>query len=169
MKRPFFCRFLSPLFFILLVNFSNPLLAQDTDRDPVQIFDFAIAEELQAYDNLKLDATHANLLDPSASEENINEVLASWSDFHQRIGQHLADNEFSWNIEADDIQVIHKVYFDPSGQVTNYFFRVISSQVSEETRNEYARLVAGFVTTERIDYTMSTQFAQCGKTRMAVN
>ncbi|MGB0346143.1 MAG: hypothetical protein ACPGGA_01585 [Balneolaceae bacterium] len=169
MKRPFFGHLLSTLFFILLAIFSSPLLAQNTDRGPVQIFDFAVAEELQAYDNLNLDATHANLLDPSASEQDINEVLASWSDFHQRIGQHLADNEFSWNIEADDIQVIHKVYFDPSGQVTNYFFRVISSQVSEETRNEYARLISDFIETERIDYTMSTQFAQCGKTRMAVN
>ena len=135
------------------------------NKEVIRVFNFQDKEEFTAYQSLNLDESYPNLLDPQISKSDHNAVIESWSDFHQRIGTFLSDNEFTWGVEDKSISIVQKIYFEPNGRIKYYFFRVLNENVTNEKLGQFANLIAEFAETNRIDFQTDTSFAQCGKTK----
>lgn len=139
--------------------------AATEEKDAVFIVNFDDKEAFGEFRALNLDDTHPNLLIPENSEADHAAVLKSWSDLHQHIGTHLAENDFSWGVEDSSITMLQKIYFKPNGEIKTYFFRIFNENVSEETKAEFAVLLRDFAEDNRIEVQREGDFAQCGKTR----
>lgn len=138
-----------------------------SSKDSIQVYYFSNSDLLKTYESLDLDASHANLLNPQESKEEINAVIASWSDLHQRIGKYLAEKDFKWGSEDENVGILQKIYFDKTGNITHYFFRVFNEDVTEEKKEEFADHLRAFAKSNTISIKRDQQFAQCGKTRYA--
>lgn len=130
----------------------------------IKVFNFDDKEERSAYLSLNLDDSHPNLLNPQISKSELNAVVESWSDLHQQIGSFLSQNNFTWGVEDKSISILQKIYFQPNGEMKYYFFKVLTENVSEEKKAQFAELISEFARTHRIDYQLEQSFAQCGKT-----
>ena len=134
-------------------------------KEEIGVFDFDNAKELSAYNQMNLDETHPNLLNPQISSSDYNTVMASWTDLHNRIGSFLSENQFEWGVQDSTITIVHKIYFKPDGKIENYFFNVLNKEVTNEKRERFSHLIAEFARNSSIDYQKNDPFAQCGKTR----
>lgn len=134
----------------------------------VNVYNFDDKEALKRYESLQLDESHPNLLDPRFSKESHEEVIENWTQLHRELAGFLSDKEFSWGTEEENVAIVHKIYFAPSGEITAYFFNVLNSDISESKTAEFAELVSEFVDTAAIALTRESTFAQCGKTRYPV-
>lgn len=136
----------------------------DKDLITIETFDFKNKEDMSRYNSLNLDESHPNMLNPNNSKNDIEVVQKSWIDLHQRIGNYLEKNDFDWESDDDKIIIWHKFYFEPSGKIKAYFFRIVNNSVTESKRAEYEQLIIAFAKVEQIDFNKEFQFAQCGKT-----
>lgn len=110
----------------------------------------------------KLDATHANLLNPNESDANIQEVYKSWTGVHQQLQKFLKKNNFKWSINASSVKMYNRFYFDKNGNIKVFAFRFFT-KVNKETQNRFINLMEKFVKTHAISIHRDTAFAQCGK------
>ena len=131
----------------------------------VVVVNFDDKEKLSEFLALNLDDTHPNLLNPDISKTDHDAVLKSWEDLHQRIGSHLAENNFTWGIEDSSITIVQKIYFKPNGAIETYFFNVLNKDVTLEKKEQFAVLIADFAGKNRLGIQQEGSFAQCGKTR----
>ena len=133
--------------------------------ETINVFNFDNKQELSNYNNLNLDETHPNLLNPQISKSEYNSVMKSWIDLHQRIGKHLSENGFSWEVESSSITIVQKIYFNSNGEIQNYFFNVLNENVTKEKKKQFADLILSFSKNNGIEYKSEEKFAQCGKTK----
>lgn len=131
----------------------------------VSVFNYDNEQELSEFNALNLDDTHPNLLNPQISKSDYDKVVTSWTDLHQQIGNYIAENEFSWEVSDSSITIVHKIYFNPNGEIQNYFFKVMNESVNQDKREQFADLISSFAKNHRIDFKKDEDFAQCGKTR----
>ena len=148
---------------LLLVNTIS--IAQAQSQHAPQIFNAAIKEDLAAYKSLNLDDTHPNLLDPAIAKSDHQKVIASWTDLHKSIGEFLGQQNFSWDNEGKSVSIWQKIYFNPNGKVTHYFYHISNPEISAEKKKEFGKLVSDYVSGFGIAITRPEQFAQCGKTK----
>ncbi|WAC01726.1 hypothetical protein N7U66_17775 [Lacinutrix neustonica] len=134
-------------------------------NDHIGVFNYDNKQELSQYNTLHLDATHPNLLNPKISTSDYNLVVKSWSNLHQRIGDFLSKNNFDWEVEDHSIAIVHKIYFSAEGKIKNYFFKVLTENVSEEKKEQFASLILKFSKDNPINFKKEGPFAQCGKTK----
>ncbi|MCC1484532.1 hypothetical protein [Winogradskyella immobilis] len=131
----------------------------------VAIYNFADKENFNAFNRLELDKTHPNLLNPQVSKSNYNDIRTSWTKLHQDIGNYISKNDFDWNTNDSIINIVHKFYFKPNGSISHYFYNIRNSNISDETKSEYGKLLQQFSNTNKISITRGSTFAQCGKTK----
>ena len=129
----------------------------------VGTFNYDNKQELTEYRELNLDETHPNLLNPQISTSDYNSVIKSWKDLHQRIGNHLSNKKFTWEVEDSYINIVQKIYFKPNGEIKYIFFNVLNPNVTQEKKEQFAKLISDFANTNRIDFKLDKSFAQCGK------
>mgnify|MGYP000106095643 CR=1 FL=1 len=110
----------------------------------------------------KLDATHANLLNPNESDANIQEVYKSWTEVHQQLQKFLKKNNFKWNVNAPSVKMYNRFYFDLNGNIKVFTFRFFT-KVSKETEKKFVNLMLKFTKKHTIGIKRNTAFAQCGK------
>ncbi|MEH6535647.1 MAG: hypothetical protein V7719_04595 [Psychroserpens sp.] len=165
---------IKPLFIILVTlgitscnekTESKVEIVKNANLIPIGIFNFDNKQQLAQYNKLNLDKTHPNLVNPKISKSDYNSVMKSWTDLHQRIGTYLSENRFNWETEDNSINIIHKIYFKPNGEIENYFFNVLTKNVTKEKKERFANLISDFAMDNRIDYKKEGNFAQCGKTK----
>ena len=140
-------------------------VADDQKPNTVSIYNYSNQEELDEYNQLNLDESHPNLLNPEISKSDYNAAVESWTELHQQIGSYLSKNSFSWGVDEKTISIVQKIYFEPNGQISRYFFRVLNQDVTKETKEQFARLISDFAKTHSIDFQLDHKFAQCGKTK----
>ncbi len=129
----------------------------------IGVFNFDNKQELAEYNRINLDDTHPNLLNPQISKSDYNVVMESWTDLHQRIGAYLSKNEFNWEVKDSSISIVQKIYFNPNGEIENYFFNVLNENVTKEKKEQFADLISTFAKDNRIDFKRDENYAQCGK------
>ena len=112
-----------------------------------------------------MDENHPNLLNPEISKSDLNAVMKSWTDLHQRIGAYLFENEFNWDIEDSSTTIVQKIYFNSDGEIENYFFHVLNENVTKEKKELFADLILNFAKKNKIEFESVGKFAQCGKTK----
>lgn len=150
--------------FFALIAFHS-IHAQTAKAPTPKIYNAGNASEIADYVQLALDETHPNLLDPRVARDDQKNVIASWTDLHQRIGQYLADNNFSWGTMAESISMYQKIYFNANGQITHYLFNIRNPDIPMEKKEEFGEYLARFAAENSISYAWTAQFAQCGKIR----
>ncbi|SDB31472.1 hypothetical protein SAMN03097699_0654 [Flavobacteriaceae bacterium MAR_2010_188] len=131
----------------------------------IGIYNFDNKQELIEYNKMNLGESHPNLLNPQISKTDYDSVMESWTDLHQQIGNYLSENKFTWEVEDETITIVHKIYFEPNGEIENYFFNVLNQTVTKEKKEQFADLISDFAETNRIDFKRDKSFAQCGKTK----
>lgn len=136
-----------------------------SETKEVATFNFDNKKELSKYRELELDRTHPNLLNPEISKTEYKLVRESWTDLHQRIGTYLSERDFNWEIGDPSVDIVHKIYFNPNGEIENYFFNVLNENVSQQKKEEFANLISEFAKNHRIGLNKDERFAQCGKTK----
>ena len=127
-----------------------------------EVFDASIPSDVKTYQKLRLDDKCPNLLDPTIAKDEIKEIGKAWMDLNQKIGNFLAKNNFHWESDASAIKVWHKFYFHKDGTLNKYFFNFITN-ISQEKKNEYKKLIEEFAKNYKLPLTKESQFAQCGK------
>jgi len=157
------CTLISIVMLVGSISFS----ANAQNQTGVRTYDFNVEDQREQFQSLSLDDDHPNLLNPEISADDIDQVRQSWGSLHQQIGSFLKENQFDWEVEGDDIAIVHKIYFTPEGQMRHYFFRVINEEVTLEKRQEYAQLLMEFSKKHVLDLDREEPYAQCGKTRYA--
>lgn len=130
----------------------------------IGVYNYDNKQELKEFNQLNLDDTHPNLLNPQVSKSDYNTVVKSWTELHQKIGTYLSENKFNWEIEDSTISIVQKIYFEPNGQIKNYFFNVLNENVTQEKKAQFAELISEFAKQNKIDFEQNINFAQCGKT-----
>lgn len=116
------------------------------------------------FNKLELDKSHPNLLDPKNPNSKNDSIRNSWIKLHQNVVRYLSDHNFSWNTDNKRIKSFQKIYFDSNGKITHYYFKIINEDVSEDTKEEFAKLLAEFSKNFMIDIQKEHPFAQCGST-----
>jgi hypothetical protein len=135
------------------------------DDQPPLVFNFSNKTELAEYGSLNPDETHDNLQNPQISKADYEKVVQSWTDLHQKIGSHLSKNNFEWDTADSTISIVHKIYFQPSGEIKYHFFKILTPDVSKENSEEFSSLLSSFAGDYKMNLTRETSFAQCGKAR----
>lgn len=155
--------------FIFSIFFGSSSCIEKTEkadnRKAIGVFNNDNEQQLTEYNKLNLDDTHPNLLNPQISKSDHSLVMKSWTNLHQKIGSHLSENKFNWEVKDSAISVVQKIYFTPQGAIENYFFKVLNKTVRIEKKEEYANLISSFAKNNRIEYKKDSNFAQCGKTK----
>lgn len=132
---------------------------------PAQVYNVDNTPELEEFRKLNMDESHPNLLDPRNSKEQHDTVISSWRGIHQQIGVFLADNNFDWGTEDSTVQIIHKIYFHPTGEIKTHVFKVMNPDISTQKQEEFGQLLSAFSEKHSIAFSQDKPFAQCGKTR----
>ena len=142
------------------------LFAQEHD---VKIYNFHNSEEMDEFRRLNLDESHENLLNPNVSKDSINQVIESWTALHQAIGKHLKSTDFNWQIEVENISIVHRIYFHNDGKIKTHFFRVLTPELPKEVTQAFSDQLQVFDKSYQLNITRENDFAQCGKVRYPVN
>ena len=128
------------------------------------VLNLAIDDQYQQYEDLKLSEAYVDLMDPRNSDKaDPEKVYASWSNFHQQIGNILAKENFSWGTDEPIIRMQNKVYFNKEGKVEHYAFFIGTSSVTEEKQKEFGEIVQKHLSEIKINLERKEQFAQCGR------
>lgn len=158
----------------LITLFGHAVFAQELVQMQIKevkavVVDLA-SDDRPARLNLEhLDKLHTNLLDPSASGDQFEAVIASWTNFHEQIVAYLDEVGFNWGVETDYVKLFHRFYFNSDGTVACYIFKVFDEQVSEATRESYKNHLEDFLKVHPIDLKRAYLFAQCGKSSYPVS
>lgn len=122
--------------------------------------------DMTKYEVLNLDSTYLNLLDPkNVSQEELNEVYHSWTEFHQSVIFFINENNFKWGVQDSTISIINKIYFNKGGTIDYYGFKILNKSVTEEKKEEFKDILKSFSKSVKIDLERKDNFAQCGKTK----
>lgn len=140
-------------------------ITQNKKNEKITVFNFDNKQQLAEYNKLNLDENHPNLLNPEISKSDLNKVIKSWTDLHQRIGKTMAEQGFKWDVEDSSITIVHKIYFNSNSEIESYFFNVLNDNVSNQKKEEFAELISNFAVNNKIEYKSEGKFAQCGKTK----
>lgn len=120
-----------------------------------------------AYNEIKklnLDSTYTNLLDPrNVSESEYKIVAESWSEFHKKVPQFIKEENFKWEVSDSTITILNRIYFDKSGTIDYYTFKIRNTSVSAEKRAEYEKVLQKFSKEVKLDLKRTEKYAQCGK------
>jgi hypothetical protein len=120
-----------------------------------------------AYNKIKkmnLDSTYTDLLDRrNVSESEYKIVVKSWYGFHKKVSQFIKEENFKWEVPDSTITILNRIYFDKSGTVDYYLFRIRNPSVSAEKRTEYEKLLQKFSKEVKLDLKRTEKYAQCGK------
>ncbi|MBO3099952.1 hypothetical protein [Gelidibacter pelagius] len=163
---------------LMLILFLGAISCKETTDNKIKtivketnftVFNFDNKQELAAYNKLNLDHTHPNLLNPKISTTDYEIVIKSWTDLHQRIGNHLSKNAFHWEVKDSSIVIVHKIYFKPNGNIESYFFNILNDDITKEKKEQFALLISDFAKHNRIEFKSEESFAQCGKTKYVNN
>jgi len=111
---------------------------------------------------MELDKKHPNLLNPSISKKNYDSVLGSWTELHKELNDFLNKNNFEWDVNEEKIKIFNKIYFDKSGKVKVYAFRILNRNAAKKS-DEYGQLMLKFLKGIKISIARDFDFAQCGK------
>ena len=112
----------------------------------------------------ELDSIYPNLLDPrNVSENEMEEVRASWVNLHQHMQTFLAENNFDWGVNDSLISIVNRIYFSPDGEIEYYLFGIQNENVAEEKKNAYKKILESFSAKKEINLERRRRFAQCGK------
>ena len=152
---------------ILLVSCKQKSTEKETEiiKDPKIVS----GNNEMAYNEIKkmnLDSTYTNLLDPrNVSESEYKIVAKSWSEFHKKISRFIKEENFKWEVPDSTITILNNIYFDKSGTIDYYTFKIKNPSVSNEKRTEYEKVLQKFSKEVRLDLNRDEKYAQCGKTK----
>lgn len=136
--------------------------SNSSETSEVVVFSLHDEEGIQSVNDLKLDDKYPNLLDPRVStEEQLPEVVDSWSKFHQQIGNKLKEKGFEWESE-EPVKLVNKIYFNSNSEVEFYAFRIMNDLPKEKIES-FNRHIQEILPTVNMDLVRTGQFAQCGK------
>lgn len=155
------------LLIILLISCKQKSTEKETEiiKDPKIVS----GNNEMAYNEIKkmnLDSTYTNLLDPrNVSESEYKIVAKSWSEFHKKISRFIKEENFKWEVPDSTITILNNIYFDKSGTIDYYTFKIKNPSVSTEKRTEYEKVLQKFSKEVRLDLNRDEKYAQCGKTK----
>lgn len=129
-----------------------------------KVFSANVSDELSAFGDMELDSLYPNLLDPTVSGDSIESVMNSWMLLHQAISTQLDRSDFSWETSDSIIAILHKVYFNKSGKIDYYFFKVFNESVSDSVVSAFAVELDSFTNNYLMQLEVNRNYAQCGKT-----
>jgi hypothetical protein len=120
-----------------------------------------------AYNEIKkmnLDSTYTDLLDRrNVSESEYKIVVESWYEFHKKVSQFIKKENFKWEVPDSTITILNRIYFDKSGTIDYYLFRIRNASVSAEKQTEYQKVLQKFSEEVTLDLKRVEKYAQCGK------
>jgi len=136
------------------------------DKTNPKVINFDNKTEFNDYRKLNLDSLYPNLLDPSKSTETeFKAVIKSWSEFHQKVSSFMKDEDFTWSVEDSTISIVNKIYFNKTGSIDYYVFRIINPSISISKKLEFETVLQKFSKSIRMNLTRDSKYAQCGKTK----
>ena len=113
---------------------------------------------------MNLDSTYTNLLNPrNVSESEYKIVAESWSEFHKKVSQFIKEENFKCEVSDSTITILNRIYFDKSGTIDYYTFKIRNTSVSAEKRAEYEKVLQKFSKEVKLDLKRTEKYAQCGK------
>lgn len=160
-----------PALFIILVTLSCSSSQKEVNsqqKTEAVIFRFSDSEALRTYEGLQLDASHPNLMNPQISDTDYDTVIHEWTQLHQALGQQLASEDFNWGVTDSTVKIVHKIYFNPEGKITHYFFRVLHPTMADSTKVQLAKVIQAFANNYSIGINRNERFAQCGKSAITL-
>lgn len=120
-----------------------------------------------AYNEIKkmnLDSTYTDLLDrKNVSESEYKIVVESWYEFHKKVSQFIKKENFKWEVPDSTITILNRIYFDKSGTIDYYLFRIRNASVSAEKQTEYQKVLQKFSEEVTLNLKRVEKYAQCGK------
>jgi hypothetical protein len=120
-----------------------------------------------AYNKIKkmnLDSTYTDLLDRrNVSESEYKIVVESWYEFHKKVSQFIKKENFKWEVPDSTITILNRIYFDKSGTIDYYLFRIRNASVSAEKQTEYQKVLQKFSEEVTLNLKRVEKYAQCGK------
>jgi hypothetical protein len=120
-----------------------------------------------AYNEIKkmnLDSTYTDLLDRrNVSESEYKIVVESWYEFHKKVSQFIKKENFKWEVPDSTITILNRIYFDKSGTIDYYLFRIRNASVSAEKQTEYQKVLQKFSEEVTLNLKRVEKYAQCGK------
>lgn len=156
--------FCTTLIISLFLNCKNTDGKKDTFALNRQVISIENDSLVEISKKLNLDSVYPNLLDPRISKRaDFDRVFELWTSFHQRVNKYIKEQNFKWEVKDSFISVTNKLYFDKTGKVDYYFYRIDNPGVSEEKKKEYEKVLESFVKNVQIDLAMDNKFGQCGK------
>jgi hypothetical protein len=148
----------------LLLSVSPDLFAQnDPSLLRTKVVSFSDKAALSEYVEAELDTKYPNLMSPENQKNNSEEIMSAWKEIHQQVYGLTVASGFDWGVPDENIQLLHKIYFDKEGKVEYYFFRVFNDDVSEEKKKAFQDLLDRHLHQLSISFSQDTRFAQCGK------
>ncbi|MFT7251234.1 MAG: hypothetical protein ACI9FW_000961 [Flavobacterium sp.] len=113
---------------------------------------------------MNLDSTYTALLDrKNVSKSEYKIVVESWYEFHKKVAQFIKEENFKWEVPDSTITILNRIYFDKSGTIDYYLFRIRKLSVSAEKRTEYQKVLQKFSKEVTLDLKRTEKYAQCGK------
>ena len=148
----------------------NPFAALSTDLNAVESLNSQFSGTgtftLRDLGEMNLDSTYTNLLDPrNVTTDEYKIVAKSWSEFHKKISRFIKEENFKWEVPDSTITILNNIYFDKSGTIDYYTFKIKNPSVSTEKRTEYEKVLQKFSKEVRLDLNRDEKYAQCGKTK----
>lgn len=147
--------------FMIIILFISSTSCKEKQKSKVYNLDNkVISEKLKP---LKLDDRYANLLNPQISGDEFQVIYKSWGEFHTSIGAFVNKENFNWGVADSTITLVNKIYFDKTGKVDYFLFKVRNENVTNTKKEAYQKLLNKFIKNMRVNLKRDSQFAQCGK------
>jgi hypothetical protein len=113
---------------------------------------------------VNLDSTYTDLLDGrKVSESEYKIVVETWYEFHKKVSQFIKEENFKGEVPDSTITIRNRIYFDKSGTVDYYLFRIRTPSGSIEKRTEYEKLLQKFSKEVTLHLKRTEKYTPCGK------
>ncbi|MGB1218023.1 MAG: hypothetical protein ACPG5P_09110 [Saprospiraceae bacterium] len=113
---------------------------------------------------LSLDNKYTNLLNPkNTSDDEYEDVLESWTSFHQEMKEMMDVSGFDWGVPDSMIHLVNRIYFDKEGKMEYYSYRILNPSISAKKNREFGELISSIGSQININLQRGDKFAQCGK------
>lgn len=111
-----------------------------------------------------LDTQFDNLLNPKFSTKEVYaEVVNSWRGFHTNVQKVLKEYKFDWKVDDTAITIVNKIYFNKNGTIKYYLVNIKNDAISNETKDQFVKLLEENLSKLSIGLQRDQQFSQCGK------
>jgi len=158
-------------FWILIIIGTISCKQKSTEKEPEfdnipKVVNFDNKEAFDEFIRKNLDSIYTNLLDPrNVSELEYKGVTKSWSEFHQKVLKFIKEENFKWEVPDSTISIVNRIYFDKSGTIDYYSFRILNPSIPVEKKAEFGKLLQKFSKNIKLDLPRDSKYAQCGKTK----